>query len=173
MNEYPSVPSQQYFDESAYGSLVQRSIPVFSTVGKGPQGEQGLQGPQGPQGKTGNTGAQGPKGDQGPQGVPGKDLTYNDLTAEQKEEIYRHVAFMENSSSDAVFTTSLPSTTTIPIPIQGWDEHSILFVYVEGLFIAEGIDYTVSGSNIVLTTPITHAGTKVQFRAVSYSTPED
>lgn len=171
MKEYPSVPSQQYFDEPAYGSLVQRSVPLFSTVGKGPQGEQGEQGTQGSQGKTGPQGPQGERGVQGPQGVPGRDLTFNDLTSDQLDVIYRHASAVGNKSEDAYFTTTLASTTTIPIPIADFDDFDLLFVDVEGLDLAENVDYTIQGSNIVLTEPITHTGVKVHFRALSYEIP--
>lgn len=172
MKEYPSVPTQQYFDEAAYGSMVQRSIPNFSTVGKGPQGEQGEQGERGERGLTGATGAQGPKGEAGPQGMPGRDMVFSDLNEDQLNIIYRHSAYAVNKSEDAVFTTNLATMTVIPIPITDIDEYDILFVDVEGLDLVEGTDYTIVGDRIVLTVPITHIGTNVHFRALSYDLPD-
>lgn len=72
---------------------------------RGPQGIQGETGPQGPKGDTGDIGPQGIQGEtglkgdagpQGPQGVKGDPLTYDELTAEQKEDLV-------SKSADAVF----------------------------------------------------------------------
>ena len=143
-------------------------IPVVSPVGMGPKGDQG---DQGPRGLTGATGAQGPQGPKGDQGEPGRDMVFEDLTDSQLEEIYRHSAFAVNKSENALFVTSSANTTFIPIPIDDFDSFDILFVDVEGIMLAEGTDYNISGENIVLTQPITHIGTKVHFCALSYDLP--
>lgn len=110
----------------------------------------------------------GPKGDKGDKGDP---FTYRDFTKKQLDELSGKVASVGNKSEDAYFTTTLASTTTIPIPIADFDDFDLLFVDVEGLDLAENVDYTIQGSNIVLAQPITHTGVKVHFRALSYEIP--
>jgi lysophospholipase L1-like esterase len=111
----------------------------------------------------------GPKGDKGDKGDP---FTYKDFTKRQLDQLSSKVASVGNKSEDAYFTTTLASTTTIPIPIVDYDDFDLLFVDVEGLDLAENVDYTIQGSNIVLTQPITHTGVKVHFRALSYKVPD-
>ena len=122
-------------------------------------------------GETGATGAQGP---QGIQGEPGENFTYDDFTDDQIADIYQHVSMVGNEIVDAVFTTTGASTSTIAIPIADYDEYDILWVFVEGLILMEHIDYVIDyGTNtITLTTPITHSGTDVLFRALRFSTPD-
>lgn len=66
-------------------------------------------------------------------------------------------------------TTSTPAST-IPIGIQGYDPSTCkLIVDVNGLVLVGGVDYTVSGSDIVLTTPIEESNQVVHFIMVSVS----
>ena len=67
-------------------------------------------------------------------------------------------------------TTTAASTSTIAIGISGFDSTSdILLVDIEGLLLKLTTDYTISGTNIVLTTPITHTGTVVHFTVIRSS----
>ena len=74
-----------------------------------------------------------------------------------------------------IYTTTTNSETTIPIGILGFRSTDILMVDVEGLNLIEDVDYTISGTNIVLTSPITHIGTTVHFTAMRIAevTPQD
>lgn len=73
-----------------------------------------------------------------------------------------------NAVTDAVYTTPSGTTSSIAVPVQGYSpDTDVLFVNVEGLALMQGVDYTLSGSSIVLSTPITHEGTKVGFRVMS------
>lgn len=76
---------------------------------------------------------------------------------------------------ESTYTTSSGSTTTIPVGISGFRSTDILMVDVNGLNLVQGTDYTVSGTNIVLTSPITHAGAVVHFTAMRIAevTPQD
>ena len=178
MKEYPSVPFQQYFDESAYGSLIQRSVPIFSTVGKGPQGEKGDKGDKGDTGATGRAGAIGPQGPVGPQGVKGndgRDLQYSDLTPEQKQEMFREMAKYNNSLNNVLVTaqyrTVADETRRVRIPITNIEFFDILLIDINGFLLAEGFDYVRDDdSHITLTTPITHTGVLITFRAFKYET---
>lgn len=67
---------------------------------------------------------------------------------------------------ESTYTTTGTSTTTIPVGIDGFGTHDMLFVDINGLDLVEGTDYTISGTNIVLTTPITSAGAVVHFVAL-------
>lgn len=68
--------------------------------------------------------------------------------------------------SENTYTTTLSSETTIPIGIQTYSSTDVLLVDINGLDLIQGTDYTISGTNIVLTTPITTIGTKVHFIAL-------
>lgn len=166
---YPHVPEEKFFDHSVYGSLVQHSVPVFSTLGKGPRGEKGDPGPQGPKGDQGTEGPRGPQGIQGEKGDP---FLFNDLTPEQFDIIYQNVAHLGSYVEDAQYITVLATTEYVPIPIQNYDDFDILFVFIEGLMLLEGIDYVITDGNIQLFTPIEKRGTKVLFRALRYNIPE-
>lgn len=76
---------------------------------------------------------------------------------------------------ESTYTTTLSSETTIPVGITGFRSTDILMVDVEGLNLVEDVDYTISGTNIVLTSPITHIGTTVHFIAMRIAevTPQD
>ena len=65
--------------------------------------------------------------------------------------------------TENTYTTTLSSETTIPIGIQTYSSTDVLLVDINGLDLIQGTDYTISGTNIVLTTPITTIGTKVHF----------
>lgn len=67
---------------------------------------------------------------------------------------------------ESTYTTSSGSTSTIPINVSGYQSTDILLVDVNGLDLVLGTDYTISGNNIVLTTPITSAGAVVHFTAL-------
>ena len=70
-----------------------------------------------------------------------------------------YVSKTENTYTKSTST----SETTIPIGIQAYTSTDLLLVDINGLDLIQGTDYTVSGTNIVLTTPITTSGTKVHF----------
>lgn len=106
----------------------------------------------------------------GPKGDKGDAAYFENLTEEEKAEIYRSMSFVGNEIVDAVYTTTNPSTATIAIPIPDYDEYDLIWVFVEGLFLLENLDYTIYNGSIVLAAPITHTGTKVLFRALRFST---
>ena len=112
-----------------------------------------------------------PVGD-GPKGEKGDAAYFEDLTEAEKSEVYRSMSFVGNEIVDAFFTTTNTSTATIAIPIPDYDEYDLLWVFVEGLFLLENLDYTVNNGSIVLSSPITNVGTKVLFRALRFSTPD-
>lgn len=109
---------------------------------------------------------------EGPKGAKGDAAYFSDLTSEEKAEIYRSMSFVGNEIVDAFYTTTSTSTATIAIPIPDYNEYDLLWVFIEGLFLLENLDYTVNNGSIVLASPITHAGTKVLFRALRFSTPD-
>lgn len=141
-----------------------------ATGSQGPKGDQGLKGntgatgPQGPKGDTGATGPQGPKGDtgpQGPQGPKGDTFTYSDLTEAQKNDLRKNLSCYYKRL-DYVTKTTTANQKTIAIgatPTAG----DILVVDVNGLTLAQGTDYTVSGGNITLAKSLPVVGTEVHF----------
>lgn len=68
--------------------------------------------------------------------------------------------------NEGTYTTVNASESTIAIPIATYSSKDMLFVDINGLDLIGGIDYTISGSNIVLTTPITTPGTVIHFVAI-------
>ena len=74
------------------------------------------------------------------------------------------VAYYQKQESS--FTTTAASTTTVPIGISGFNTTDMLLVDINGLSLVQGTDYTISGTNITLTTPITSAGAVVHFVAL-------
>lgn len=64
---------------------------------------------------------------------------------------------------ESVYVTQSGTTTTVPIGISGYRSTDILLVDINGLNLIEGTDYTISGTNIVLTEPITIAGEPIHF----------
>lgn len=161
---------------------------------QGPQGETGATGATGPQGPTGATGngiasivktgtsglvdtyritmtdgsyfdytvTNGAKGDKGDKGDP---FTYQDFTPQQLADLKQDVSTFY-FKAESTYTTTGSSESTIPIGITGIRATDILMVDISGLDLIGGVDYTVSGTNIVLTTPITHVGTTVHFIAL-------
>lgn len=193
MRDYPHVPEARYFDESAYGSVVQRSVPVFTTIGKGPKGDKGdageagepgprgpmgIQGPQGPRGEAGPQGIEGirgPRGIQGEQGVQGPKgdpLLFTDLTEEELASIYENVSFVSTYEKTGTYTTQSDDEDVIIIPIQDLQPDDMLFITVDGLQLVEGVDYTRNGNQINLGEPIPDAGTTVCIRAIGYALPD-
>lgn len=68
------------------------------------------------------------------------------------------------------YITSVPNEITIPIGISDFDSsQDTLSVYVSGLRLTPEIDYSISGSNIVLTTAISLAGTVIVFDVLKAS----
>lgn len=118
---------------------------------QGPEGPRGQQGLQGPQGDKGDTGAQGPKGDKG------DPLKYSDLTEEQKEELKQDITTINQEYKSRYVATN--TTSTVPIGITEYkSDVGMLEVYISGLRLIEGTDYTVSGTNISLTKAIDAGG---------------
>lgn len=99
-------------------------------------------------------------------GEKGDAFTYDDFTEEQLTDLRSSVASAYYRKIDATYRTIGDNTETIPIPIEGYTSADMLLIDVEGLALAEGEDYTIDGSNIVLATPITHNYTAVNFRAI-------
>lgn len=62
------------------------------------------------------------------------------------------------------YTTTGSSEDTFALT--DYTASDILFVYVNGLMLVEGDEYTIVGTNVVLTTPITHTGTTVHIVAL-------
>lgn len=62
------------------------------------------------------------------------------------------------------YTTTESSEDTFALT--DYTASDILFVYVNGLMLVEGDEYTIVGTNVVLTTPITQAGTVVHIVAL-------
>lgn len=68
--------------------------------------------------------------------------------------------------NEGTYTTTSANESTIAIPIATYSSKDMLFVDINGLDLIGGTDYTISGTNIILTTPITTAGTVVHFVAI-------
>ena len=133
--------------------------PSFALAFSNLKGETGATGSQGPKGDTGNTGPQGPKGDKGDA------FTYQDFTPQELADLKQDIT-VYYQKAESVYTTTGASETTIPIGIADFRATDILIVDVSGLNLILGTDYTISGSNIVLASPITHTGTVVHFIAL-------
>lgn len=114
----------------------------------------------------GETGEQGPQGIQGIQGIQGEPFEFEDFTEQQLAELRADVASVYYKKEEATYHTVGDNTTSIDIPIASYTDHDMLFVDVEGLALTEGVDYTIEDSKIVLTEPITHHWTAVNFRAL-------
>lgn len=108
----------------------------------------------------------GPRGKDGEKGEKGDPFTFDDFTSEQLADLRDGVSTVYYRKIEAAYTTSGTLTSSIEIPIS-YTDHDMLFVDIEGLDISEGADYTISGNTIVLTEPITHAGTRVNFTVLS------
>lgn len=61
------------------------------------------------------------------------------------------------------FTTTEASTDAIIVSDDFDADDSALLVFVSGLLLTPGSDYTPSGNSIVLSAPITHVGTEITF----------
>ena len=168
--------------------------PSFALAFSNLKGETGATGQQGPQGETGATGATGngisniaktgtsglvdtytitmtsgpsytftvTNGEKGDKGDP---FTYSDFTPQQLADLKQDISTFY-FKAESHYTTTGASESTIPIGITGIRATDILMVDISGLDLIGGVDYTVSGTNIVLTTPITHVGTTVHFIAL-------
>ena len=65
------------------------------------------------------------------------------------------------------YVTTTDEETTIPIQINEYNETlDILYVYVNGLKLIPLVDYTISGTNIVLTQALDEVGTPVEFEVL-------
>ena len=65
------------------------------------------------------------------------------------------------------YTTSAASETTIPIQIDSYNSTlDIMYVYINGIKLVPNVDYTISGSNIVLTQALDVVGTPVEFEVL-------
>ena len=86
---------------------------------------------------------------------------FNDV----KEEVTATTIISRFSS---VYTTpSNDEVTTIPINISQYNANlDVLNVFINGFKAIAGVDYTVSGTNIVLTNALDVAGTKVEFECL-------
>lgn len=67
---------------------------------------------------------------------------------------------------ESVYITQSANETTIPIGISGFSTADMLLVDINGLDLSEGEEYEISGTNIVLDTPIGTVGTVVHFVAL-------
>lgn len=108
------------------------------------------------------------KGDKGEKGEPGEKgdtFTYDDLTEEQKQDITSKLNSFYRKS-EASFVTAAGITTEITIPIEDYRPIDILFVDVNGLSLVSGTDYSVNDNKITLSTPITNAGSIVNFTSL-------
>lgn len=67
----------------------------------------------------------------------------------------------------STYETTDVNETTIPIQISQYDETlDIMYVYINGLKLIPGVDYTVDGSNIELTQALDVIGTPVEFEVL-------
>lgn len=108
----------------------------------------------------------------GPKGDKGDPLNFDDLTDEQLGKIYRAIGYRK---LDGVYTVDSVPAREIPIPVtDGYQPYDVLFVDVNGLDLVEGVDYSISGDNIVLANDdvITHVGTRVHFRTLRFNWTE-
>jgi exopolysaccharide biosynthesis protein len=105
----------------------------------------------------------------GPKGDKGDPLVFDDLTDEQMQKVLQDANYVGNKAEEATYITGSGTTSVIEIPIADFDQFDMLFVDIEGLDLHEGADYDIVGNNIILNTPITHSGTKVHFKALSYT----
>lgn len=106
-------------------------------------------------------------------GPKGDTFTYSDLTPAQIADLKADLrSFYKKSES--LYTTTAASTSTIPIGIDGYRSTDVLIVDINGLVLIQGTEYTISGTNIVLTSPLP-AGQQVHFTALRASevTQED
>lgn len=111
--------------------------------------------------KNGSKGSTGATGATGPQGPKGDTFTYDDLTEAQKDDIRQNLSCYYKRL-EYVTTTTTANQTTVAIGTTPATS-DILIVDINGLTLAQGSDYTISGSNIVLTKGLPVVGTEVHF----------
>lgn len=105
---------------------------------------------------------------QGPAGSKGESFKFDDFTQEQLDDLRSEIATVYCRKYEAAYQTNGSNVRTIPIPFDDYNESvDMLFVDIEGLSLAQNVDYTVSGSNIVLMTPITNNNTTVHFKMLT------
>lgn len=81
-----------------------------------------------------------------------------------KDEVQSTTIVMQYHSR---YVTDTANETTIPIQIDSYNETlDILYVYINGLKLVPNVDYTISGSNIVLTQALDVIGTPVEFEVL-------
>lgn len=111
--------------------------PLYSSIGRGPKGEKGEK---------------------------GSSFTYDDFTDEDLEDLVSRLSSHFYRKSDATYVTPSDSpVSVIAIPFDNLTGADVVLVDVNGLMLTEGVDYATSNGTIVLTTPITHVGTPVNF----------
>lgn len=64
---------------------------------------------------------------------------------------------------ESVYVTKTANENTIPIGVSGFTAADMLLVDINGLDLSEGEEYEISGTNVVLDTPIGTIGTPVHF----------
>lgn len=81
-----------------------------------------------------------------------------------KDEVQTTTIVMQYQSR---YVTSVPDETTIPIQIDNYNETlDIMYVFINGLKLVPGVDYIISGTNIILTQPLDVIGTPVEFEVL-------
>jgi len=101
----------------------------------GPTGPTGATGATGPQGATGATGPQGPAGPTGPQGPPGTGAGN----------------FVDDDAPCATFTGVMATLSQTPSP------PASMTLTINGLVQKLGVDFTLTGSTVVLNTYVATA----------------
>lgn len=81
-----------------------------------------------------------------------------------KDEVQSTTIVMQYHSR---YVTAEAGETTIPIQIEAYNETlDIMYVYINGIKLVPTVDYTVSGSNIILTQALDVIGTPVEFEVL-------
>lgn len=81
-----------------------------------------------------------------------------------KDEVQSTTIVMQYHSR---YVTAEAGETTIPIQIEAYNETlDIMYVYINGIKLVPAVDYTVSGSNIILTQALDVIGTPVEFEVL-------
>lgn len=145
---------------------------IHSPIGMGPRGPKGDKGDRGPQG------SQGPQGPRGERGYPGSTFTFDDLTPAQLDELREEVGNVYFHVDERSIESDGDNMSTIAIPWSDFDaELDMLFIDIEGLTLTKGVDFVISSNSsvILLSNPITHPGTYINFKRVVALTvdPED